>query len=180
MPKAADIIKDHEHRIKVLEQHVFNLLAAATAGDIDLEEEIELDDDVPGAKVEPPSKPQRKAIKLEGLGDSSDVVIPEATEEQARMRHSLIPLINLGGLPKQHGLDKEPAEEAYLTGGPYWLYLFDRDYVMGLPPEAKQAMYQDLLIDDVRRATDFARDVLKEEVELGDGQLDATLAARGT
>lgn len=174
MPTAKEFILDHEDRIKVLEQHVINLLAASSG--FDLDEEIELDDEVPGGKRDEPVKPSRKTIVLHGIGESADVDLYEPTEDQAKLRHQLIPSINLGGLPKRHGLDKEPAEEAYLKGGPYWLYLFDREYVLGLPPEAKQAMFRDLQLDDQKRADNFARDVMKEEVEL-DPSL--TIAARG-
>lgn len=57
--------------------------------------------------------------------------------------------------------DGEQFIDAYGKGGPYWLYLSDRDFVLGLPEDTKRRMLDDLNRQDPKTATEVARDILK-------------------
>lgn len=59
--------------------------------------------------------------------------------------------------------------EVYAKGGPYWLYVSDRECVMSFPMELRAAMVQDVLEDNPRVAAEMGRDILKQAGEDGPG-----------
>lgn len=99
------------------------------------------------------------------LGTQGEVKeVKKATDKQVEMREGLLRFLafeNLAGMPGVEGTQEE-LERAYVVAGPEWLYIGNRDYVMGLPPSTRQAMFNDWLISDPVGANDFARDTLME------------------
>lgn len=59
-------------------------------------------------------------------------------------------------------LDHQTAVEAFVKGGPAWLYVYDRDFVISMPTNWKQALVADVEQDSPREAAEMARDILKD------------------
>jgi hypothetical protein len=73
-------------------------------------------------------------------------------------------------------LDEQLAEgmaDAYVKGGPLWLYLGGsegRDYILGLPEHMRREMVQDVVENASQQdAEEFARDVLKAPTDQQQG-----------
>lgn len=101
----------------------------------------------------PPASPQRQ-VRRRAMAEQLDLpgffpIVMRTTEEA---RQGLI--------------------DAYVKGGPFWIYMDNRDLIMQMPMWARQEMVEDVNeIGDVRLAHEFARDVMKTEDEKG-GTLD--------
>lgn len=52
---------------------------------------------------------------------------------------------------------------AFVQYGPYYLYEYDRDFVMQQAPELRALLVEDLAADDPKRAHEMGRDILKSE-----------------
>jgi hypothetical protein len=52
--------------------------------------------------------------------------------------------------------------DAYVKGGPLWLYYGNRDFVVALPDHIKAAMIQDVSEQSGREAQQMGRDILKD------------------
>jgi hypothetical protein len=58
-------------------------------------------------------------------------------------------------------MDNEEAAIAYGIGGPMWLYLPQRETIMGLPEHVRQMMVEDVERDSPAQAQELGRDILK-------------------
>lgn len=102
-------------------------------------------------KVMPePVVPEGQRSKVEG----NDVVLPSGTLAQRETRKALAERLDLEA-------DFPGGIDAYMKGGPLWLYYGNRDYVMGLSYEVKVAMIQDVEITSPQEAQEMSRDLLK-------------------
>lgn len=59
-------------------------------------------------------------------------------------------------------MDNEQAALAYGLGGPLWLYLPQRETIMGLPEHVRRMMVEDVERDSPAQAQELARDILKD------------------
>lgn len=109
----------------------------------------------PGTNIPSPEPVEYTTLHLK---DQIEVSIPVPVDEQLLARQKFIAA---GGLANLTSLPSESAESAYLKGGPIWLHAFDRDFVMSLPYEARQAMCQDVYITAPVAAGKMAQDILK-------------------
>lgn len=95
--------------------------------------------------------------------DGKVVDLPPVDQERAVKRHNLARTLNL----EADGIDPN----AYVKGGPLWLYYGNREYVMGLPEAVHRQMIEDVQQDSVQEAQEMARDLLmfrgKEGPSLG-------------
>lgn len=189
MPSGAEILKDHQHRIKELEEKVRLLEARVdkmqeTDWSSLLEEDIDLDEPAPpsrhtGAQPDPAQVNE----------DAGVVEITPPTRTQRKFREKWLPRIGLENLPAEWGLSKEEADAAYVEGGPVWLYLAGagfteeqksgRDYILSLPEDVRRAMVNDLQLGEIspRWIQEFGRDILKDE---GDSRRAAEVFAEAT
>lgn len=95
-----------------------------------------------------------------------NVTFAEPNAQQVAMRAEWVDKLGLENLPKEHGLDHEAAKAAYRSGGPMWLYLFDREFVTTLPPECRRAMVEDVLAGGGQReAIEMGRDLMKLDLD---------------
>lgn len=98
------------------------------------------------------------AFTVEEGKDSSVIVIAPVSEKKQKSRavfaNSVIKL--------DEAFPGIKAEEAYVKGGPVWLYDYDRDFVVGLPFGIKQMIVGDLNEDDPQAALEMGRDILKD------------------
>lgn len=78
-------------------------------------------------------------------------------------------------LAQGNELIAEEMVDAYIAGGPMWLYLYDRDAVMQLPAEWRKDMVGDVECDSPAQAQELARDILKDSSP--DGAQEPTLDA---
>lgn len=100
------------------------------------------------------------AITTETGSDGENVVVlptPSAEQYHARTELASKHMKLDEAFPKA---DFDPIE-VYAKGGPAWLYIYDRELVMGMADGIKQAMVRDLMADDPAAAADMARDILK-------------------
>lgn len=174
MPSGAEILRDHESRIKELERLVVKLLEDQAESRDWLEEDIDLGGDAPStADIIKDSAPEPATVDE----DAGEIRILPPNRKQRKFREAWLDRIALENLPKEWGLSKEEADAAYMEGGPVWLYLAGagfavdqksgRDYVMSLPPEVRACMVNDLEMGEVspRWIHEFARDILKVDGE---------------
>lgn len=96
-------------------------------------------------------------------GDQVDIAGP--TDEQRLLRKQLNKQIGWEHWVRSDQYESTPlpppeAEAAYVQGGPYWLYHYDRDFVMQQPMAVKQAMVDDLRRTHVELANELGADLL--------------------
>lgn len=105
------------------------------------------------------------------VGDKEiEVVLPPVDEKRVTYRRQQAEQMGLeDNFP---GID---ATEAYVKGGPLWLYHGNRDFVMGLPEEMRKLMVQDVEIDSPQEAHEMAHDLLKKREQAGSHSLEAML-----
>lgn len=97
-------------------------------------------------------------------GDGEAIVdLPPPTEEQAKQRAGFATRF----LKLQEEFGPEYVE-AYVKGGPLWLYYGNRDFVNGLSASTKRAMVNDVQEHSPAEAHEMARDILKD-LSSGDG-----------
>lgn len=131
--------------------------AAGSGGEVSRESQSD------GPDADAPERQQSRVRTVQEGRGRETVEIPPATPEQKRLRTRVLPALALENLPAEHGVTKQVANAAYVQGGPMWLYLFDRDYVMGLSPEVRKAMFEDVLLTNPDEAHELASDILKDE-----------------
>jgi hypothetical protein len=90
------------------------------------------------------------------------VDIPPASPERQESRRSWAVGVDLGGQIKPE-LPNDEAAEAFAKGGPMWLYLYDRDAVMGMPLQWRRDFVRDVEQDSPAQAQELGRDILKSE-----------------
>lgn len=121
---------------------------------------------------------ERRHIEQKDRGDDATVTVsqghisvelPVADEKRKAKRRTFAKqVLNL----PDHFPNVEDAIETYAKGGPLWLYLTKegRDFILGIRPEYRKVMVQDIQVDSSGRAQEFARDVLKDRASgLDDG-----------
>lgn len=96
----------------------------------------------------------RAEIKMDG--EKSVVELPLPTEEQLEMREAFLDTV----APNDPDYWGEELIDAYKRGGPLLIYYSDREYVMGLPPELRKRMVEDVEISSPAEAHEMGRDVL--------------------
>lgn len=105
-------------------------------------------------------------------GEHVEVTFAPPTPDQAQQRRALAERLFAGGPPPWVGSD-EGAREAYVEGGATWLYLADREFVMGLPEELRREMVEEVLAHSPHEAAEMGRDVLKDagpaKMRIGEG-----------
>jgi hypothetical protein len=105
--------------------------------------------------VAPTPEVQFQVLNVDGV---HTIKVHQPTEEQVGRRKEFI---RLGMLDNIKSLPVPDAKEAYMKGGPLWLHAFDREFVVGLPAEARAWMAQDVYQTDPTAAGNLARDILK-------------------
>lgn len=166
--KAKDAIALLAKRLQDLEARVAELEKRPAGG--------ELDEDVgdPFA-TEPTSKPAPRTSKrleepprqqaMVEVGGQIEFAAP--TPSQRRLRQRLIPHLGFEhwriGKEGSPPLEAEEAAKAYIKGGPLWLHMYDREFVMSLPTELRQAMVLDIEEIDSEAARRLGADILKDE-----------------
>lgn len=109
------------------------------------------------------------AAKIGQTGDDSAIVdLPPVDDERKATRREFAKQI---GIPGQYPtFPEEDILHAYELGGPMWLYLNDRDFVMKLPDVYRQQMVLDVMQDSERDGTNMGRDILKSTTLMGADQ----------
>lgn len=170
MPSGKEILLDLARRVGQLEDEVAEL--KKHRGDDWLEEELDLD-------VTPAVAPEDKPDPMQQDEASGDIQILAPNRAQREFRKRWLDRIALENLPKEWGLKKEEADEAYLEGGPVWLYLTaagfneeeksGRHYILSLPEDVRASMVNDLMLGDVspKWIHEFGRDILKDASDEG-------------
>lgn len=83
------------------------------------------------------------------------VELPPVSDEQREQRRLLAQAIGLADDFGQEGI------EAYVKGGPLWLYYGNREYVLGLSKNVWTAMVEDVMQTSPQEATEMGRDLFK-------------------
>lgn len=118
------------------------------------------------------------SIKGAWYEQDGDLVFMPPTPAQRRLRERIVKHIHFEDWRQQDAgaksegsvpLDPEAAAEAYIEGGPGWLYHYDRAFVTSLGPELRAAMVEDVAAQSPTQAHELARDLLKDEQNLGEG-----------
>lgn len=106
-----------------------------------------------------------KQVASKVSSDEITVELPPVDEERAEQRRKFATEV---AKLSQHYKDlDQQAVEAYVKGGPMWLYLTDRDFVMQMPVQWKRFMVQDVNKDSPKDAYDLGRDILKDTTAQG-------------
>lgn len=90
--------------------------------------------------------------------EGGDVIVDRVSADREVARAEFVAatqLYSFSALP--------PADfvEAYIKGGPRWLYYTDRDAVMTMPIGVRQALVADVLVDSPSEAAEIGADILK-------------------
>lgn len=75
-------------------------------------------------------------------------------------------------------LTEEQVQDAYVKGGPRWLYYTNREAVMAMPVNMRQALVADVLLDSAEEADEIGRDILKFSFDEGSREGEALDALR--
>lgn len=84
---------------------------------------------------------------------NAEVELPEVSAEKKKLRQEFAAGI----------FQSEELIDAYVEGGPMWLYIYDRDFVMGLPEESRRIMVADWEAINPKEALQMGRDILKDK-----------------
>ncbi len=96
-------------------------------------------------------------------GDDKQIVVDIPAPDRARMQaRASMALAGKFGEQLTPPLSNDEAADAYARGGPMWLYMYDRDAVMGMPEDWRRAMVNDVLVDSPAQAHELGRDILKD------------------
>lgn len=108
------------------------------------------------------------AMEVQSGDDWSEITIRPVSDEKQEKRELFAQEVLM--LENLDGIDDEEAYAAYAKGGPLWLHVFDREYVMGLSIQARMGMVADVLEEDREAAHLLSRDILKNPTpqELGE------------
>lgn len=113
-------------------------------------------------------------VHVEHDGEGNVVVdLPPPDDKTKAERYKFA--MEVLGFPDEWPNEAEEYATSYSKGGPYFLYLANRDFVMGLPPMVKQQMLTDVNRFDPKHAREMAIDIMKD-TEAGD--LDSYLSIR--
>lgn len=114
-----------------------------------------------------------KAFTADVTGDNIEFAAP--TDEQREIREELIERgvfewANMQGEDvngNKYNLNPDPEvmNDAYILGGPMWLYFGNREFILELPEAVRRTMYNDLLLVDEDTAKEFATDVMMDREE---------------
>lgn len=178
MATVSEAIRAIHARLDSLEQnaadhdrHIMELKGAL--GGADWDDEVDVPVDTGPAPIEQDLDAEiatiRKDLAKEHASlrphriEGDDVIMPSPTPEQKKLRKAILENLAFENLDPQHGLSKEAADAAYVEGGPFWLWLFDREYMVQMPSHVKQIMVNDILRVDPETAHELGRDILKDE-----------------
>lgn len=115
--------------------------------------------DKPGQFIEGAFKAGELAKATVGDEEIAIDLPPVSAERKAARRKFASDYMKLHETYKDLG---EQAIEAYVKGGPMWLYLADRAYVIQMPYEWKRLLIEDVNEDSPGDALDMSRDILKD------------------
>lgn len=121
--------------------------------------EQDLDAEITTIRKEVKEAAKPRPHRVEG----DQVIMPSPTPDQKKLRKAILENLAFENLDPQHGLKKEDAEAAFVEGGPFWLWLFDREYLVQMPQHVKQIMVNDILRVDPETAHELSRDILKDD-----------------
>lgn len=108
-----------------------------------------------GGEIEEQEQGKRPVIEVK---DNEIIInLPPASDERQAARRKLAETMKL-----DEALTLDGATEAFVKGGPLWLYYAARDYVMGLTADTRRAFVNDVLQDSPPEAHEMARDILKD------------------
>lgn len=114
-----------------------------------------------------------RAVVMTTTETTAEVEIPPPSIEKQQARGMFESLhLRL----HEHLGHSENWNHAYAIGGPMWLYLGNRDLVMTLPDQIKQALIEDVLEDSPQDAHEMGRDILKQACETGPGGVGMRMA----
>jgi hypothetical protein len=78
------------------------------------------------------------------------------------------------------GLSEPDFLDAYVKGGPRWLYYTNRDAIMQMPMNLRAALVEDVLLDSHTEADEIGRDILKHDESMTEGaQVESQRARLG-
>jgi hypothetical protein len=102
--------------------------------------------------------------------EHTTITFPQASDAKLATRANFAAKFS----ENQDFMAKDVFEETYAKGGPLWLWYGNRDYLMTLPEDWRQAMVADVAEDcDPELAHKFSRDVLKR-TDAGDPSVTMT------
>lgn len=111
--------------------------------------------------VPEPAVPEGQRIVTTTDADAITVNLPAPDGRTRRTRYDWAYDIKLGHMIEPQ-LDEHVGARAYAKGGPMWLYLYDRDAVMKMPPEWRRMFVTDVQQQSPAQAQELARDILKD------------------
>ncbi|MGZ6854887.1 MAG: hypothetical protein ACXVGC_12635 [Mycobacteriaceae bacterium] len=94
------------------------------------------------------------------IGDQVVVTLPTPSPERQAARAEFAHTNELWNFSV---LSAEEFTDAFIAGGPLWLYHTARDEVMAMPYEWRQWLVADINLDSPRTAQEVGRDILKDE-----------------
>lgn len=147
----------------VAQQHAVEEIKAELAETTDgedrlaLEAQLRIAQDAGKAQVQ--DEGRRSTVTDEG--DTADVNIPPPTPARKDARE--VWAIQVALWEFISGLTRRDAIAAYATGGPEWLYAYDRDAVVNMPLDWRRDLINDLAIDSQAAAHEMSRDILKAD-----------------
>lgn len=91
------------------------------------------------------------------------IELPTVSDEQKEQRRKLGVYLKLDSSdwPVGKGVPRSPVLDAYIAGGPIWLYDYDREFVLALPYAIRRQMIEDVSATDVGTAKLMSADILK-------------------
>lgn len=174
MPTPLDVLKQLTEDVRALTERVKALedVPPAFNWDAQILDDDPFDDD-PFDDI-----PAAAAVRQAEITDG-DVVLAPPTAQQEALREDLLDRLELENLPAEHGLSRGDAGLAYISGGPMWLYHFDREFLMSLSADVRRAMVDDVAAGGHQLETqEFARDVLKSDDPRRAAEVDLEHAGR--
>lgn len=147
--EVATIIEELEAQVATLTKRVRALEATAS------DEWSQWGDPDGGQPVDAVS---RERVTVSPDGDKVEIDLPVADSEKQAKREAWAQEIKL-----DEQIPVENACEVYGRVGPRWLWLGNRKIVMSWPEEWRRAMVEDLMEDDIYRAAEMGRDILKQD-----------------
>lgn len=112
--------------------------------------------------------------------DGITIEVPPPTDKQKEQREKFAPRLGLEHLAADENVEKDELVKGWVLGGPIWLHGYNRDFVMGLPKDVRQAFVNDVEQHSPTWAQELGRDILKDD---GPGEpsltIDSILARTG-
>lgn len=103
------------------------------------------------------------SVQIDTTDGSREVVLPPATEEQKERRRELGRTMQLHTdvWPVGQHVPRLAVLDAFVSGGPIWLYEYDREFMLTLPRRIKQLLVEDAAEHDLDTAKLMGADILK-------------------